>query len=168
MLTAADLIAAYGRLAPKRPSRDDAQDYACGRAHLERVYRQERRRLRRAVCRQHKLDAWVDLSLPCYREARTQLVRYWRNLAAYYAEGCARLATKEAELAAKEARLAAQEADTAQKWTRLVQGAEAVGVLAKWALYCGYSSFSCSQGCVGADLGGEWRCSINEAGRLLS
>src|SRR5215831_9983316 len=34
-------------------------------------------------------------------------------------------------------------------------------------LYFGYSSFSYSQGCVGADLGGEWRYSINEAGRLL-
>src|SRR5262249_4575205 len=34
-------------------------------------------------------------------------------------------------------------------------------------LYFGHSSFSYSQGCVGADLGVEWRCSINEARRLL-
>jgi hypothetical protein len=127
MLAAADLIAAYDRLAPKLSPRNDSPKRAPWRERLERAYRYERRRVRRAVCRRHELAAWVDLNLPCYREARAQLARQWRNLAAYRAESYAFLAAEEVELAA-------QEADTVQRWTRFSQKAEASGVLAKLAL----------------------------------
>jgi hypothetical protein len=126
MLTAEDLIAAYHRLAPKQPPHNGPKRIPW-RERLKRAYRYERRRARRAVFRQYGLDAWANLKLPCYREARADLARRWRGLAAYYAESSTKLAAQETELAA-------QEFAIAQHWARLCQKAEARGVLAKLGL----------------------------------
>jgi hypothetical protein len=140
MLTAEDLLIAYARLAPKPPD-DELPDPALWRGPFERVYRAERRDIRRDVFRRYRLDAWADLRLPCHREARADLVRQWRSLAAHRAKNYALFAAREARMVAKLdkitttlAETAATSAATAQLWKQQAQEIEAAGLLAKLAL----------------------------------
>jgi hypothetical protein len=118
MLTTEDLIAAYDRLVPHQPSRDD---------RLQRIYRRHRCLLEREVRHCHGLDDWADLRLPCYREARRDLVHFGRRLAAIHAR-------YRAEFAAEDAENAAKNADLRRRMVGLFQEAEDSGGLARLAL----------------------------------